>query len=143
MGADTFQDILKIAVPAGLMAGLVTGVVARIAMRAFALAEGETPSFSIAGTLMILFVFAVILGVPLALLYVRFWPSPGSWYGLAYGLAIFVVAIAIPFLLIPSDDATPRLRLVAILSFLPVPLVYGLSLSQFTQRLISGIPSVT
>lgn len=141
MQTESFQQLLKIAVPAGLMAGSVMGVIARISMRLFALADGSRPSFSIGGSLAVVAIFAVIFGIPLALVYVRFWSRLGALggSGLAYGAAIFLLLVAIPFMLIPSDEANLRLRLMAIAAFLPVPLVYGLALSRVTQNLLSRI----
>lgn len=135
-GLDTIGNILKVAIPAGLLAGAFTGVVARVAMRAFAVATGEQPTFSIGGTLGVIFIFAVILGVPLAVIYVRFF---GSLHGLIYGALLLMFLIAIPFLLIPSDDATMRMRLTAIAAFLPVPLIYGYALAQVAERLVSNL----
>lgn len=142
MPAPSLQTVIKAAVPAGLLAGLVTGVVARISMRAFALLDGTRPSFSVGGTLMVLFAFGVVLGIPLALPYVRFWRTialQGSWQGLAYGALLLVVLVVLPFLLIPSDEATPRLRLLAIAVFIPVPLVYGVALGRITESVLQRL----
>jgi hypothetical protein len=130
---------LRIAVPAGLLAGAATGVVARIMMRAFALADGMEPSFSIAGTIGVIAIFAVVLGAPLALGYFFLWRQlnlPESIRGLAYGGVLFIVLIAIPFMVIPSGEAVLRTRLVAIASFLPVPLTYGLAVARAVERLM-------
>jgi hypothetical protein len=139
MQIATVPNLLRVAIPAGLLSGALTGVVARVAMRAFALATGEVPTFSLAGTMMVIFVFAVILGIPLAVIYVRFWPASGALPGLAYGALLLLLLIAIPFLLIPSEDATMRMRLLAIASFLPVPLIYGYALAQVSDRLVGNI----
>jgi hypothetical protein len=136
IGMESLENVLKVAVPAGLLAGAFTGVVARVAMRAFAVATGEQPAFSLGGTLAVVFIFAVILGIPLAVIYVRFL---GSIPGVAYGLLLLLVLVAIPFLLIPSDDATMRLRLTAIAAFLPVPLIYGYALAQVAERLVRSL----
>jgi hypothetical protein len=132
-------NLLRIAIPAGILSGALTGVVARVAMRIFAIATGEQPGFSIGGTLAVIFVFAVILGIPLAVVYVRFWPAAGVLPGLAYGATLLLVLITIPFLLIPSEEATMRMRLVAIANFLPVPLIYGYALSQVANRLVGSL----
>lgn len=132
-------NLLRVAIPAGLISGALTGVVARVAMRAFALATGEQPGFSIGGTLAVIFVFAVILGIPLAVIYVRFWPAAGAFPGLAYGATLLLVLITIPFLLIPSEEATMQMRLVAIASFVPVPLIYGYALAQVADRLVGSL----
>lgn len=139
---ENLQQLLRIGVPAGLLAGGLMGVMARIAMRLFALADGSRPSFSIGGTAAVIVVFAVVFGVPLALIYVRFWQQlnlASSIQGLAFGAAVFLVLVAIPFMLIPSDEANLRLRLMAIASFLPVPLVYGLALGRITQNFIARL----
>lgn len=141
MQTESFQQLLRIAVPAGLIAGSVMGVIARISMRLFALADGSRPSFSVGGSLAVVAIFAVIFGIPLALVYVRFWSRLDALggNGLAYGAVVFLVLVAIPFMLIPSDEANLRMRLMAIASFLPVPLAYGLALSRVTQNLLTRL----
>ncbi|MFQ5932860.1 MAG: hypothetical protein ACE5MM_10675, partial [Nitrospiraceae bacterium] len=92
------------------------------------------------GTLAVIFIFAVILGVPLALIYVRFWRSislAGGWHGLTYGVVLFLLLVAIPFMIIPSDEANLRIRLIAIATFLPVALIYGFALGRFAENLIA------
>ncbi len=134
---DQPQIVLKAGVASGLAAGLLTGVAARIAMRIFALAEGMRPEFSVGGTLAILVIFGVLFGIPLGMIYVRFWRRPtwiGAWNGLAFGTLLLIVLIVLPFLLIPSDDATLARRLLAIGSFVPVPLVYGLTVGLAAER---------
>ncbi|HEY4667890.1 MAG TPA: hypothetical protein VIH26_11350 [Anaerolineales bacterium] len=140
MNPQGFAALLRVGLPAGLFAGVLMGVVARASMRAFAITEGQTPSFSIGGTLTVIAVFALVLGAPLALLYVRFWRPLGiapGWHGLAFGAAVLLVLIAIPFLVIPSDEANLRTRLVAIAVFVPVPLLYGWLLGLTVERLIA------
>lgn len=140
MEINSFEQLLKIAVPAGLTAGALMGLIARISMRLFALADGSRPTFSVGGTAAVIAIFAVILGIPLALLYVRFWrplAATGGLNGLAYGAVLLVVLIAIPFMVIPSDEANLRLRLMAIGAFVPVPLVYGYALGRFAENLIT------
>lgn len=132
-------NLLRVAIPAGILSGALTGVVARVAMRIFAVATGEQPGFSIGGTLAVIFVFAVILGIPLAFIYVRFWPTAGALPGLAYGATLLLVLIVVPFLLIQSEEATMQMRLVAIASFIPVPLIYGIALSQVANRLAGSL----
>lgn len=138
MGTDTLPNLLKVALPAGFMAGAITGVLARLAMRAFAMATDEKPTFSIGGTIGVIFVFAVILGIPLAVIYLRFWPASGALPGLAFGLLLLLVLVAIPFLVIRSEEATMRLRLIAIATFVPVPLIYGYILARIAERLITA-----
>jgi len=135
-----FPALLRVGLPAGLFAGVLMGILARASMRAFAIAEGQRPSFSVGGTLTVIAVFALVLGTPLALLYVRFWRPLGlapGWQGLAFGAAVLVVLIAIPFLVIPSADANLRTRLIAIAVFVPVPLLYGWLLGLTVERLIA------
>ena len=135
-----FPALLRVGLPSGLFAGVLMGIVARASMRAFAIAEGQRPSFSVGGTLTVIVVFALVLGAPLALLYVRFWRPLGiapGWHGLAFGAAVLVVLVAIPFLVIPSDEANLRTRLIAIAVFVPVPLLYGWILGLVVDRLSS------
>lgn len=140
--SESFQQLLRVAVPAGLMAGGLMGIVARIAMRLFALADGSRPTFSIGGTTAVIVVFAVIFGIPLALIYIRFWQQlslANSIQGLAFGAVVFLVLVAIPFMVIPSDEANLRLRLMAMASFLPVPLVYGFALGRIAENFIARL----
>ena len=140
--SESFQQLLRVAVPAGVLAGGVMGVAARIAMRLFALADGSRPSFSIGGTTAVIVIFAVVFGIPLALVYVRFWQQlslASGIQGLAFGAAVFLVLIVIPFMVIPSDEANLRIRLMAIASFLPVPLVYGVALGRIAARFAQRI----
>jgi hypothetical protein len=142
MAVPSLLTVLKVAAPSGVLAGLAMGVIARISMRAFALAEGDRPTFSVGGTLAVLFVFAVILGIPLALPYVRYWrllSLPGAWLGVAYGAALLLLLVVIPFLVIPSDEANLRTRLLAIAVFIPVPLAYGLALGRLAESFLNRI----
>ena len=87
-------------------------------------------------------VFAVVLGLPLSLIYVRFWRSMSiaeGWNGLAFGAVVLVVLIAIPFMVIPSAEADLRTRLLAIAVFIPVPLTYGYVLGVLVERLTARI----
>lgn len=137
MQTDTLPQLLRIAVTAGLVAGGLMGVIARVSMRLFALADGSKPTFNIGGSLAVVAIFAVVFGIPLALIYLRFWNQMSFLGGnaLAYGLAIFVVLVAIPFLVIPSDEANLRRRLIAMAAFVPAPLVYGYALGRITENL--------
>lgn len=131
-------SLLRVGAVAGLIGGGVSGIVARGSMRAFAVAQGMETGFSIGGTLFIVFVFAVVLGMPLALAYVglrRASSSVSIESGLAFGVVLLIALIFTPFLLIPNDEADLALRLIAIATFVPVPLVYGLTLGYVASRL--------
>lgn len=139
---EKWEDTLRVGTASGLLAGLLTGAAARIAMRIFALADGMEPTFSLEGTLTILLIFGVVLGVPLGVIYVRFWRpltgiSPRN--GLAFGVLLLLVLVALPFMLIPSDEATLVRRLIAIGSFVPVPLVYGLAVGRAAKHWLPSI----
>ena len=82
-------------------------------------------------------IFAVVLGAPLGLVFVGLWPVTGALAGLAYGVVLFLLLIALPFLLIPDDDATLRKRLTAMATFLPVPLIYGYTVAVVVGSLTS------
>lgn len=134
------QELLAVALPAGLLAGTIAGIVARAMMRVFAIADGMERRFTVYGSVGVVVIFAVVFGAPLALLYYRFWHEvsiPGDLHGLSFGALIFLIFIAIPFMVIPSDEATLRLRLIAIGSFLPVPLIYGIALALIVDRLLA------
>lgn len=139
---EHLQVTLKVGSASGLAAGLLAGVAARIAMRIFALADGMEPSFSLEGTLAILVIFGVVLGIPLGLIYVRFWRPltwAGRWNGPAFGVLLLVVLVALPFMLIRSEEATLARRLIAIGSFVPVPLVYGFAVGRAAKRWLPSI----
>jgi hypothetical protein len=90
---------------AGVVAGLVWGVGARLAMRIVAIAEGDATEFSIGGTILILLTGA-ILGLPLGLIFaiVRRWlPGSGIGKGLSFGL-ILALLLLVPFAALGASD---------------------------------------
>lgn len=92
-------------VGAGVTAGVLWGIGARIAMRAVALADGGPTEFTIGGTLLILFVGA-LFGIPLGLLFaaVRRWlPGSGRQKGLAFGGGLLALLV-VPFALLGAGD---------------------------------------
>ncbi len=105
-----------------VVAGVVLGVTARLAMRALAWLAGSTGAFSRGGSGEIV-VFGALLGAPIALAVFalrqwRGWHHP--WVGVWASLALFAVAVARP---------SPSARSALAASVLPgwqVLLVFGL-----------------
>lgn len=118
---------------AGVVGGLVAGLGARLAMRGVVYASGLRPAFTLEGTFVIL-VVCVVLGIPGGLAFValrRFLPGAGLWQGLSYGVLLFVIFLAPPFLFYREGEATLASPLVTVLLFGPITLAYGLAV-QFT-----------
>ena len=73
---------------AGLVGGLLWGIGLRLAMRIMALLAGQSPEFSLGGTLIILLV-GVFIGIPAGLIFVtirKYLPGSGAWKSLMFGL---------------------------------------------------------
>ncbi len=135
------ERLLGIGLLASLIASLIVGFGARIIMRIVALTAHMPPSFSIAGTLNILFL-VLLLGLVPGFVYALcvFFLSnstkvskhlPGSmWRGLAFGVLLFVIcglpSVLIP--LLPKEDLNLGLPLLNRSMFAALPLLYGITL---------------
>ena len=135
---------------AGLVTGaaagaLIGGIGARLAMRVVALLGEGVPSFSIAGTLGILLMGAVLgaiggLGFALVRRIFRLQTSGGASSlrehsgGAGYG-AILSMLTVLPFFLSPSGELSLASPLVGAALFGWIPLAYGLALGIATPRL--------
>ena len=108
---------------AGIVSGLVAGVLGRIAMRIVAVSRGDVPSFSITATIGILIVF-LVMGCALALVFAIVArgnparPEPGWWSLAGVGLLAGVV------LLTPLRSEVAG-RPAFLVLFLPVGLLLG------------------
>jgi hypothetical protein len=121
----------------GVIGGVVAGVVSRLSMRGVALAAGMEPGFSIGGTLGIL-IFGAIMGIPFALIFAgvrRFIPLPERWKGLAYGVILGILFVVAPFLFFAEGELDLIPPSVGILLFIPLPLIFGFSLTIVEPRL--------
>lgn len=130
---------LGLALAAGALAGLVIGGIgARLAMRAVALLGSGQPSFTVAGTLGILVVgavlgaagglgFAVVLGLFGGPRGEKTAPLRGVVIGVVYGAALAALAV-LPFFLAPSGELALAPPLVGAALFGWIPLAYGLTL---------------
>jgi hypothetical protein len=132
---------VMIAFVASLVAGLVTGLLARGAMKILALAGGvsfDFPSgrFTVEGTLSILLV-PMLQGILLALLLLavrRFLPGAGWRKALSYGIAAFVF----PGLVLLTDrefNLTPVNQYFGRLLFAPIYFAYGFIVGVVIERL--------
>lgn len=121
--------ILGVGIFAGLAAGGVAGVGARIAMRIIAESIGRMGNFSIPGTLNILLA-GVGAGIPLAFSYAvlkRFIPGRELVKGLLFGAVLFLT-LGIPFIFSgvePDFELSPVLGRIL---FSIIPFVYGIVL---------------
>jgi hypothetical protein len=128
---------LLLGVASGGAAGLAAGAAARLAMRAVAVLSGQTPGFTVEGTLFILVVFAVMgawLGVVYAVLR-PLWPGSPRAQGAALGAALALLA-GVPVLFIrPTGELAllPREQTAALVA--SVPLLYGIVLGLAAARL--------
>ena len=98
---------LAVAGIAGPLAGLIGGVLARLAMRGFAMAVDAEVGFSFGGTLGILFAGAV-LGVVVGLVHAVVRRAvPGPWFvpGLALGLAA-TLGLVVPSIGGPGNEGS-------------------------------------
>ncbi len=87
---------------AGLGAGLMWGIAARLAMRIKAMVAERPAEFSVEGSLLILLIGAFI-GIPAGLLFVairRYLPGSGRWKALSFGLLALLI-LGYPFYLGP------------------------------------------
>ncbi|HUF40269.1 MAG TPA: hypothetical protein VMN57_17230 [Anaerolineales bacterium] len=121
----------------GAAAGLVAGVLARGAMRVVAVLAGQTPGFSIGGSLFII-LFGALLGTAPGLLYaftLPVWPASAGRKGLVIGVALALL-FAVPVLLVePEGELALIPRWTTALLFAPIGLVYGLVLGRVAGRL--------
>ena len=133
-----------VAVLASLSAGLVAGILARLAMRILALAGGTSDNFpelrfTVAGTIEVLSV-PMLQGIPFVLLLLglrRFLPGTGWRKPLSYGLAFLVF----PGLLLLTDSefhAGPVNRYLGRALFAPIYFLYGLLAGIVIERFVSS-----
>jgi hypothetical protein len=124
---------------AGLAAGFAAGAVARLSMRIIALAGGQTPGFSLSGTLFILFVFGVFFGIPLGWLYAAL-STPQApnqvLRPLLISLGCFLFFIFLAAVIgADSEELAIVPGAVAIAAFLPVPLTHSLAYTLIRDRI--------
>lgn len=124
---------------AGIITGVVVGLVARLAMRFIALMTSESPHFSLAGTAGILSTFALMAGA-LAVIYAlvsrgyRRRPAP-TWWALA-GLGVLAFAI---FLTPLRQEIAKGAAFVAL--FIPIGLLLGWMAAWLGKGLSSRLPA--
>jgi hypothetical protein len=138
---ESSERMLGISLLASLIASLIAGIGARLIMRIVAVTAHMPPSFSIAGTLNIVFL-VLFLGLVPGFVYALclFFLSsstklskhlPGSlWRGLAFGVLLLVI-VGLPSLLIPllpKEDLNLGSPLLNRGMFAALPLLYGMTL---------------
>ena len=107
--ADWIVRGLAVAGLAGILACIAGGVGARMAMRLFAIAVGQSTAFTIEGSMFIV-VFGLLFGPALAVGYVlvhRVVPGPWPLRGLLYGAALAGLEV-LAFSGAPVDEAGPN-----------------------------------
>lgn len=121
---------------AGLLAGALMGIGARISMRIVALFGNSQPDFTFVGTLGILMLFT-LFGLPFGAIFTGLHPlvrlRMSIWGGI-YGL-IFAALVCIPFLNDPGGEFALASPWVGIVLFAPLPLLGGLLLGIIMPRL--------
>jgi hypothetical protein len=105
----------------GLLAGVLVGVLARLDMRIVALARGDAPGFSVAGTIGILVIFA-LMAMATAAIYTSRPVAPAARHDawrMTHGIGLFAAVL----LLTPLRAEVTSMR--DLLLFLPVALAFG------------------
>lgn len=90
---------------AGVAAGVVWGVGARLAMRLVAVADGRPTEFSVGGTLVIV-ITGMMFGLPLGLLFATVrghLPGSGIGRGISFGV-ILAVLLLVPVIALGASD---------------------------------------
>jgi hypothetical protein len=111
----------------GVIAGLVWGIGARLAMRAIAVAGDRSVGFSLSGTFFILMI-GIYMGMPPGLLYLplrRWLPAARPARAIAFG-ALVLLLLALPFYLGPlREEAVAGQQALAIALFAGLLVVLG------------------
>lgn len=132
----TPRSLTRLAVGA-LAAGLVLGVMSRLAMRFVALESGLAGGFSAGGSLEVV-LFGALVGAPVALMFALLrphmaWKRP--WLGVATGLSLFAALAAFqPPAARSALDGTPDTPGATALAFAVVFLLWGAGLDWFASR---------
>lgn len=144
----TNASFLKAATLASLIAGIPSGLLARVAMAVIAGAGGssmmaQVGQLTVGGTLRIVIV-PMVFGIPFAVLLL--WLGRRAWWGrsaVVRSIAYAVAGLLIPGLLFftdaefklsgPNQDIGP-------LAFAPAFLVYGLLVGRIGERLLATRP---
>ncbi len=128
---------------AGLVAGLLWGIGLRLAMRIMALLAGQSPEFSLGGTLIILLV-GVFIGIPAGLIFVairKYLPGSGAWKSLMFGLLVLLV-LGYPFYVGPlRGEAVPGYEILAFVMFEGLLVVFGMAVAVVAGRLETYLPA--
>ncbi len=136
--------VAGIGASSGLVAGLLWGMGLRLAMRIMALVGGQTPEFTLEGTLLILLV-GTFIGIPAGLLFVairKYLPGSGGWKGLVFGLLV-VLVLGYPFYAGPlKDEAVPGYEIQAFMMFEGLLAGFGMAVAAVAGRLEQYIPPV-
>lgn len=126
-----------IGVCAGLVAGLLWGVAARLAMRIMALLGGRSPELTLEGTVIILIV-GTFIGIPMGLLFVairKYLPGSGAWKGVVFGLLVLFI-LGYPFYLGPlRGEAVRGHETLAFVMFEGLLVAFGVAIAVMTRRL--------
>ena len=134
--------LVSVGLLSGLAAGLAGGVAARIAMRLIAVADTETPRFTMLGTLLVLITAASYGGLAgLAFVAVRS-HLPGVGKGKAAAFGVVLVVLFIPLFLVADQEGefhlAPRL---AVLLFSPLAFGVGILIAGLAGYLERSLPA--
>ena len=123
---------------AGILSGLLAGVLGRIDMRLVAVIRGDAPGFSITGTIGILLVF-LIMGCTLALLFalLAVGRAGPAWWSLI-GVALFAGVLLLTPL---RQELGGRPTFIAL--FVPVGLLLGWASAWLTLLISRSLPERT
>lgn len=138
--ADWMVRGLALAGFGGLVGGLVAAAGGRLAVRVFAVATGQSTTFTTEGSMVIVF-FGLLFGPAVAVGYVLVRPLlPGPWpvRGLLYGLALAAL-VALSFSGTPVDEAAPD-RSLAIALFGTLAMILGAVTAGVTAWLDPRLP---
>jgi hypothetical protein len=127
---------------AGVVAGVVLGILGRLAMAGLAWIGGSPPRFSLGGSAEVV-AFGFLAGLPAAAvlgLWLRWAPGRAVWKGLAVGLALFAVLLVVPPPAARSAaaGAPEAVRQAAVALFAVAFALYGLLLGWLTGRWAGG-----
>lgn len=139
-----FMQKVSIGLRAGLAAGVVLGIGARLAMRLIALASNRTAEISAEGTFGILIIGAMIglISGSIFMAIRRYVPGSGRWKGLSFGMLTFV-ALALLLRTPLQEEIDPAVaagQLPLILGAFGLAFIaYGLILQTLVARLSARI----
>ena len=135
---------IAVAAFAGLLAGVFIGLGARTGMAAIPLANGTTPTFTLAGSFAAVSTFASY-GIALGVVYEGLFRRPLRSHGLAYGLLLMLITWY-PLAQAAAQQLTGQPTLISLILFSGLILAlmwlpFGLTLEALLKRWQSPAPA--